>query len=174
MSSDSKTLWTVGHSNLGLEDFLREVADIELIADVRRFPHSRSHPHFDGEQIRRHKGYRWFEGLGGRRGGNRERHIAWRVASFGAYAAYMETEPFRRELAALEGEAAARRTALLCAEALWWKCHRRLISDALVVRGWRVLHLPGGRNHELSPMARLEDGGILVYDRTPPGPAPSD
>ena len=79
----------------------------------------------------------------------------------------METGPFRQALAELEQEAATRRTAILCAEALWWRCHRRLISDALLVRGWQVLHLPGGKPHVLSPMARVEGDGTLVYDQDP-------
>jgi uncharacterized protein (DUF488 family) len=77
----------------------------------------------------------------------------------------METDPFRQALAALEDEARRRRTAVMCAEALWWRCHRRLISDALLVRGWRVVHLPQGRAHELSPMARVEGDASLIYDR---------
>jgi uncharacterized protein (DUF488 family) len=88
------------------------------------------------------------------------------VAAFRAYAEYMESEPFRQALSALETEGRARRTVIVCAEALWWRCHRRLISDALVVRGWTVRHLPGGKPHELSPMARIEGDGILVYDRS--------
>ena len=111
------------------------------------------------------KPVRWFPELGGRRHEKGERHSAWRVAGFRAYAGYMETVAFRQSFAELEQEAAARRTAILCAEALWWRCHRRLISDALVVRGWQVLHLPGEKPHELSPMARVEEG-TLVYDRS--------
>jgi uncharacterized protein (DUF488 family) len=132
---------------------------------VRRFPASRKFPHFNGEALARVKPVRWFPELGGRRHEKGERHSAWRVAGFRAYAGYMETAAFRQALAALEQEAAARRAAILCAEALWWRCHRRLISDALLVRGWRVLHLPGEKPHELSPMARVEEG-TLVYDRS--------
>lgn len=164
----SKTIWTVGHSTLPRDAFLRQVADIDLIADVRRFPRSSRHPHFDGDAIAAVKAYRWFEDLGGRRAGPGERHRAWRVPGFRAYAAYMETEPFRRALAGLEEAALGRRTAVLCAEALWWRCHRRLISDALVVRGWTVLHLPRGEQHRISPMARVEENGGLVYDREEP------
>jgi uncharacterized protein (DUF488 family) len=158
-------LWTVGHSNLALEPFLKMLREIELLADVRRFPYSPKFPHFNGEALRSVKKYRWFEDLGGRRREKGHRHPAWRVAAFRAYAGYMETESFRRALAALEREAARRPTAILCAEALWWRCHRRLISDALVVRGWRVVHLPRGQAHELSPTARVDADGRLVYDR---------
>jgi len=159
------TIWTVGHSTLALDQFLEVIRDVELLADVRRFPHSPRYPHFNGEALQKVKAYRWFPDLGGRRREKGERHPAWRVAAFRAYAGYMETEPFRQALSALEEEARRRRTAVMCAEALWWRCHRRLISDALLVRGWRVIHLPQDRAHELSPMARVEDGGPIVYDR---------
>ena len=165
---DSKVIWTVGHSNLDLEPFLEAVREVELLADVRRFPYSPRYPHFNRDSLRQVKEYRWFEDLGGRRQGGGDRHTAWRVAGFRAYAGYMETESFRQALSVLEGEAAGRRTAVLCAEALWWRCHRRLISDSLVVRGWRVLHLPQGRPHELSSMARVDADGLIVYDREAP------
>ena len=158
------TIWTVGHSTLVLEAFLEIVRDVELVADVRRYPSSRKFPHFNGPALAEAKPYRWFPELGGRRREKGERHPAWRVAGFRSYAEYMESEAFRRALAALEREASERRTAILCAEALWWRCHRRLISDALVVRGWEVLHLPGAERHELSPMARVEGDRTLVYD----------
>jgi uncharacterized protein (DUF488 family) len=138
---------------------------MELLADVRRFPFSPRFPHFNSDGLRKVKEYRWFEDLGGRRREKGERHRAWRVAAFRAYAGYMETDSFRRALLNLEREAGDRRTAILCAEALWWRCHRRLISDALVVRGWRVIHLPQGRTHDLSPMARIDADGSIVYDR---------
>jgi len=159
------TIWTVGHSNLALEPFLEGIRDVELLADVRRFPHSPRHPHFNGEALQKVKGYRWFQDLGGRRHEKGERHSAWRVDAFRAYAGYMETDPFRKALLALEEDARRRRTTMMCAEALWWRCHRRLISDALLVRGWRVVHLPQGTAHELSPMARVEGDGGIVYDR---------
>lgn len=139
---------------------------MELLADVRRYPSSHKHPHFNGPSLAKAMPYRWFPELGGRRREKGERHSAWRVAGFRAYAAYMETETFRQALSELEREARDRRTVVTCAEALWWRCHRRLISDALVVRGWRVVHLPGGKPHELSPIARIEGDGILVYDRS--------
>ena len=159
-------IWTAGHSNLALDPFLDLIRDMDLLADVRRYPSSRKHPHFNGPALAKVKPYRWFPELGGRRHEKGERHAAWRVAAFRAYAEYMESEAFRQALAALETEAGSRRTVVVCAEALWWRCHRRLISDALVVRGWRVLHLPEGKPHELSPMARIEGDGTLVYDRS--------
>jgi uncharacterized protein (DUF488 family) len=169
----AKQIWTIGHSTLPLDAFLERVADIDLIADVRRFPRSTRHPRFNGDAIASVKEYRWFEELGGRRTGPGGRHSAWRVAAFRAYAAYMETEAFQEALARLEGIARSRRTAVLCAEALWWRCHRRLISDALVARGWTVVHLPRGEEHQLSPMARVEANGMLVYDVDEPAKSAS-
>jgi uncharacterized protein (DUF488 family) len=161
----ANTIWTVGHSNLALDQFLEVVRDVELLADVRRFPHSPRYPHFNGDALGKVKAYRWFQDLGGRRHEKGERHPAWRVAAFRSYAGYMETDPFRQALSDLEDDARRRRTAVMCAEALWWRCHRRLISDALLIRGWRVVHVPQNCAHELSPMARVEDGGRIVYDQ---------
>ena len=165
VADSGRTLWTAGHSTLALDPFLELIRDMELLADVRRYPSSRKFPHFNGPALSKVKPYRWFPELGGRRHEKGERHPAWRVAGFRAYAGYMETDAFRQALSALEGEARERRTVVMCAEALWWRCHRRLLSDALVVRGWQVLHLPDGKPHELSPMARIEGDGTLVYDR---------
>jgi uncharacterized protein (DUF488 family) len=159
-----RTIWTIGHSNLTLESFRDHVRDIDLLADIRRYPYSPKYPHFNGESLETWKGYRWFPDLGGRRRDKGERHTAWRVSGFRAYAGHMETGPFHEALDLLQAVAVQRRTALLCAEALWWRCHRRLVSDALVVLGWQVIHLPGEQVHELSPMARIADG-ILVYDQ---------
>jgi uncharacterized protein (DUF488 family) len=166
----SKTIWTVGHSNLDLETFLDRLREVELLADIRRYPHSPRSPHFDGASLAKVKEYRWIPELGGRRKGGGERHTAWRVAAFRAYAGYMETAAFRQGLSVLQEIALKRRTAILCAETLWWRCHRRLVSDALVAAGWRVIHLPARDLHELSPLARIEKDGSLVYDQRSPSP----
>lgn len=171
MLPPSKTIWTVGHSILPLEDFLHLIRDIDLIVDIRQFPHSRRYPHFNREVLLTTKPYEWLKDLGGRRHDAGERHTAWRVAAFRSYAGYMETEPFQRALARLEELASRQRTAYFCAEALWWRCHRRLVSDALVARGWTVLHLPSGEAHKLSPMARVGSDGTLIYDQ-PSDPSP--
>ncbi|HZE97935.1 MAG TPA: DUF488 domain-containing protein [Planctomycetota bacterium] len=164
MIASSKTVWSAGHSTLWLPAFLDLVGDIDLIVDIRQYPYSRRYPHFNGSELAKEKSYGWIQDLGGRRHVAGERHPAWRVAAFRSYAGYMETEPFQRGLSQLEQIASDQRTAFFCAEALWWRCHRRLVSDALVVRGWTVLHLPKGEPHRLSPMARVEGDGTLVYD----------
>lgn len=151
---------------------LREVG-VACLADVRRHPGSRRHPQFaraaletalPGAEIR----YVWLgESLGGRRSGmqpaERSPNRAWQEPSFRAYADHMLTDAFAEGVAALEVEARARPTALLCAELLWWKCHRRLLADRLAVGGWRVVHLLGpgkAQEHRLSEWARVEQGGL--------------
>jgi uncharacterized protein (DUF488 family) len=157
------TIWTVGHSTLALDRFLEIVRGVEILADVRRFPASRRYPHFSRESLESAKPYLWFEELGGRRSGAGEHHPALRNKAFRAYAAHMETAAFAEALAELEELARTRKTALLCAEGAWFRCHRRLLSDLLVARGWEVLHLPGDRPHALTPGARIADGAV-VYD----------
>lgn len=170
----AKRVWTVGHSNRSLEAFLELLSNtgIEQIADVRRFPGSRRHPHFNEGALRetlasREITYVHLPALGGRRGVPAESspNTAWRVASFAAYADYMATEPFAQGLATLEDLATERRTAMMCSEALPWRCHRRLIADALILRGWEVLDIMGPGNVEqrtLTEFARVQDG-MLVY-----------
>ncbi len=176
---DPKQIWTVGHSNREPEAFLDllEGAGIEQIADVRRFPGSRRQPHFSQDALRealagRGIGYTHFPGLGGRRGkpADDSPNTAWRVASFAAYADYMATDAFAEGLAALETLAAERRTAMMCSEAVPWRCHRRLIADALIVRGWDVLDLitPGRvEPHALTDFACVS-GQQITY------PAPDE
>lgn len=156
-------LWTVGHSNLPLEQFLERVRPVEVVADIRRFPSSRKFPHFNREHLQKVVDYRWFPALGGRRHGGGERHTALRTPGFRSYADYMATPEFRAALAELEALARERRVAIMCSEALWFRCHRWLVSDMLVNRGWEVLHLPGEKPHPLSRFARLE-GDTLIYD----------
>lgn len=151
---------------------LLEQHRIECVADVRRFPASRRHPHFDSAPLReeletRGIGYRWFEDLGGRRGGQgfQSPNTGIESAGFRGYADYMQTPGFSRAFDALVEELEVGRTAIMCAEALWWRCHRRLLSDLLVHRGTTVMHiLPDGRTarHELWDLARPRRDG-LVY-----------
>jgi uncharacterized protein (DUF488 family) len=162
---------TVGHSTHSLDHFagLLRQHGIECLADVRLIPRSRRMPHFNdeslAEELPRH-GVRYvpLKELGGRRRARPDsRNTGWRVGGFRGYADYMEMEEFQRALAMLEETARDCRTAVMCAEGLWWRCHRRLISDTLVVRGWRVTHIrPDGRTepHRLTPFAVVEDGRL--------------
>ena len=169
------TIFTVGHSNHPIERFLEPIAmnQIAALADVRSFPGSRKWPQFGREALseslaRAGVEYRWMPELGGRRKSGRalSRHTAWTVAAFRAYADYTETTEFDASIEVLIALARAKRAAYMCSEGLWWQCHRRLISDALLVRGWDVRHiLPDGKivEHALAKFARIA-GGRVIYD----------
>ena len=167
-------LWTVGHSTRSIEEFLAllEVGSIALLADVRRFPGSRRFPHFGQDALAASLDnagieYRHFVDLGGRRSKRLEGspNTAWRVEQFNAYADYMQSPEFQAELASLMSVAREHATCIMCSEALPQRCHRRLISDALVVRGWRVRHLLSPKrieDHVLTPFAHVE-GTTITY-----------
>lgn len=168
------TVYTLGHSTRSADDFLALLArhGIRGIADVRRYPASRRHPHFVREALAETLAahginYDWLPALGGRRAPHPDSpHVAWREPGFRAYADHMETAEFHDGLTTLLALAAARPTAVLCAEAVPWRCHRQLIADALVARGVTVLHVIGAgapSPHALSRLARL-DGDRLIYD----------
>ncbi len=165
---------TVGHSTHAAEEF-RELLlgrGIEVVADVRRFPASRRNPQFNAEALAASLtevgiGLVAFgDTLGGRRRpGRGSENGGWRVEGFRAYADHMASEEFAAGLATLQELAGRARTAVMCAEADWHRCHRRLISDALTVRGWRVLHIDAGgevSEHELTSFALVE-GDRITY-----------
>ena len=165
------TIWTVGHSNKTLDDLLELLTsnEIEAIADVRSFPSSRKFPHFNAEPLARSLkdvgiGYEPFLDLGGRRRVRPDSHnTAWINESFRGYADYMETAEFTAGIERLLGFAALQRTAVMCAEALWWRCHRSMISDEITSRGHRVLHIVGvGKTtpHSYTQPARIVDGKL--------------
>ena len=168
-------LRTVGHGTLPEDDFAALVFDagIGLVVDVRSFPASRRHPQFRREAMERWLpdagvAYRWEPRLGGRRRPRPDSpHVALRVPAFRGYADHMETEEFRDAVDELLAEAGARPAAVMCAESVWWRCHRRLLADATVLlRGAGVEHLfHDGRldTHRPTPEARV-DGQHLVYD----------
>ena len=170
-------VFTVGHGTRTTEELARilQSSGVRRLIDVRRFPGSRRHPHFSREALERSMPERgihyewWGEDLGGRRSRTTKatRHVAWRNAGFQGYADYMDSDRFRAALARLEDAARTEPPlAIMCAETLWWRCHRRLISDALAVRGAEVVHLIGpgqSQVHKLHPAIRIEDGRP-VYD----------
>lgn len=190
------TVFTVGHGTRSVEELIELLgeAPADTLVDVRRFPGSTRSPHLARAALAEALpplGVTYvFRGdtLGGRRTGREgSPHVAWENPSFRAYADHMDTDAFQRALAELAAEArAGRRMALMCAETLWWRCHRRLIADALVARGLAVVHLlgPGARApHALHPAARPDGAGRLIYDvgaqrslplgGPPPGAAPA-
>lgn len=170
--ADNQVL-TVGHSNLEAEKFIGLLQDqgVELLADVRRFPGSRHVPWTKSEKLAAllaDAGIRYLhlESLGGRRKPiDKSPNDGWRVRQFQGYADHMNSDEFDTGFENLEDEARAQLVAMMCAEAQWWRCHRRLIADKLVVSGWRVLHLDGRgalHEHALTEFARV-DGGSLTY-----------
>jgi uncharacterized protein (DUF488 family) len=170
MSAELK-IWTIGHSTRALSDFLALLATngIEAVADVRQYPASRRYPHFNQRALSESLAqagveYAWLPELGGRRRPRPDSHnTAWRNESFRGYADYMETPEFRAGIERLLEVARRRRTAIMCSEALWWRCHRSLIADALKAAGVIVEHiLDPGKNeiHPYTSAARLEDGRL--------------
>ena len=176
------TLYTIGHSTRALDQFiaLLRAHDIGQIADVRTVPKSRRYPHFSREALERSLpaagvAYRHFGELGGLRKPRKDsRNIGWRHEGFRGYADYMETEDFDRGVDALLAwaekreparsedsalhDAHRRRTAVMCAEGVWWRCHRQLIADALVARGIETCHIVSAspaKPHKITEFARI-------------------
>lgn len=174
MESPSLVLFSIGHSTHPIERFLELLRThrIAVLADVRSYPGSRRWPQFKASELERSLaahdiGYRWMPALGGRRRGTRpdSPHLAWTNEAFRAYADHMDTADFELGLAELIRTAAGAATAFMCAEGLWWQCHRRLLADRLLVAGHSVRHImPDGRlaEHSLPPFATVR-GGRLIY-----------
>jgi uncharacterized protein (DUF488 family) len=168
-----KTIYTIGHSTRSIEQFLAMLKGhgIEEVVDVRTIPQSRRNPQFGQDMLaaslKKHDmAYTHLATLGGlRRPAKESINTGWENASFRGYADYMATEQFRQGLEELEALAEKKRVAIMCAEAVPWRCHRSLLADALTVQGWQVLHMQSGKTakeHELTPFLRVE-GGKMVY-----------
>ena len=166
---DGATVWTVGHSTHSLATFEAVLAPyrIEAVADVRRFPGSRRLPHFGEAALATGLAgsgiaYHWFPELGGRRRPDpHSPNTAWRHPAFRAYADHVVSEEFAAGLFELLMVARGLRTAVMCSEVLWWRCHRRLIADVLVALGVSVVHILDARTarpHVLAPPAVVVDG----------------
>src|SRR5213592_2581089 len=165
-------IWTIGHSTRSIEDLisLLKKNEIKLLADVRSWPGSKRYPQFNKEALAESLHafrirYEHFPELGGRRKPNADSaYTAWRNASFRGYADHMETEQFHKgveRLLTLAREAGP--AAIMCAEAVWWRCHRSLISDYLKARGIEVTHILDANKRELHPFtsaARIIDGAL--------------
>lgn len=176
---EEPAILTVGHGTADALAFskLLTTAGMETVVDIRRFPGSRRHPHFGREEMgawlpKQGVEYTWLEALGGRRRGPTEsHHTALRNAQFRAYADYMESEQFASGVAELLALADERHLAVMCSESVWWRCHRRLLADYLVlVEGRSVTHLfHDGRlaAHPVTPEARRL-GGSVRYDQVVP------
>ena len=173
----SEPFFTIGHSRRTLTEFveLLQGSRVESVVDVRRFPGSARYPHFDQDTLstaldRLEIRYRHVEGLTGRRPVSKdvpfEVNAWWKNRSFHNYADHALSDDFRSALAELRQRGLAHRTALMCSEAVWWRCHRRIIADHLLAHGKDVRHILGG-NHidaaQLSPGAVVDPHGIVTY-----------
>ena len=167
------SILTIGHSTRPIDEFLRllDAHEVTCIADVRTVPRSRHNPQFNKDSLKKSLkkaaiSYRPFPGLGGlRRARPNSANTGWRNASFRGYADYMQTPEFGESLMDLIDLGKRKRVALMCAEAVPWRCHRSLIADALLVRGIQVEHIMSGtrRNiHKLTPFARVR-GTTIRY-----------
>jgi uncharacterized protein (DUF488 family) len=165
-------IWTVGHSTRTLVEFLEllESNEIEALADVRRYPGSLRYPHFKEANLAASLAdggieYAPFKQLGGRRRPKPDSsNTVWRSESFRGYADYMETSEFKVAMVYLLGLARRKRTAIMCSEAVWWRCHRALVSDYLKAAGITVEHIISLKKKEIHPFtsaARLLDGKLF-------------
>jgi uncharacterized protein (DUF488 family) len=171
MSQTKLDVWTVGHSTRPIAEFLETLKsfDIKVLIDVRSFPGSRRYPHFNRELLRASLAevgveYHHFPELGGRRAAQPDsNNMAWRNKTFRGYADYMETDQFREGVARLLEVASESRTSIMCAEAVWWRCHRSLISDYLKANGADVRHIMAAgksESHPFTSAARIVNGQL--------------
>lgn len=177
-------VYTIGHSTHQLDDFtaLLKHYGIELLADVRTIPRSRHNPQFNGDSLpaflqTQGIGYRHLQELGGLRHSRADSpNSGWRNASFRGFADYMQTPAFEAAVTDLLQLAAQHTVALMCAEAVPWRCHRSLIADALLVRGAEVMDiydLNHAKPHVLNSMARVQ-GVTVTYPSSPVTAAEND
>ncbi len=178
LTTPPRRLWTIGHSTRSNQEFLvlLQSHDIQRLIDIRRYAGSRRYPHFHSDALAKSLPLVgiWYEEmprLGGRRTARPDSpNMGWKNESFRGYADYMQTEAFDRALDELMSHGEHERTAIMCAEAVPWRCHRSLVADALVVRGWEVFHILGVgqvQPHQLTTFAMVQDGRLMY-------PAPVD
>lgn len=175
MQKAHKSIRTIGHSTRPFEEFVAMLHSfhIELVADIRRYPGSRKFPQFnkDALEISLPKNgieYIHMPDLGGRRKVNPDsKNTVWRHPAFRGYADYMETDAFKEGIKHLEAVALKKRTVYMCSEALWWSCHRALVSDHLKAHGWKVMHIMGigkEEEHPYTAPAKIINGELSYKD----------
>jgi uncharacterized protein (DUF488 family) len=173
-NSKDNTIWTIGHSTHTLEELVLMLSsfEIRLVADIRSFPGSRKFPQFNKENLEvslPQNGIQYIhvKKLGGRRKVNTDsKNSSWRHLAFRAYADYMETEDFKEGIAELEKIAREQRTAYMCSEAVWWRCHRSMVSDYLKAKGWKVMHIMAigkEEEHPYTSPAKIVDGELSYH-----------
>ncbi len=175
-AEQTHTIYTIGHSTHSGDDFIKMLQsfNIRILADIRRFPGSRKYPWFNQEALKEQLNkngieYVHIEDLGGRRKPAADsRNTLWRNDSFRGYADYMETAAFQKAVSTLEALALRQSTAYMCSEAVWWRCHRALVSDYLKARGWKVWHIMSVNKKEEHPytsVARITGEHVDYSDR---------
>lgn len=174
MKKEVKVIWTIGHSTRPFEEFFAMLHSfkIESLVDIRSYPGSRRFPQFNKEALeislpQKNIQYIHLKDLGGRRKVNPDsKNTSWRHLAFRGYADYMETDTFKEGIKILEKIAMKQRTAYMCSEAVWWRCHRSMVSDYLKVHSWNVIHIMSvgkGEAHHYTAPARIEKGQ-LTYE----------
>ena len=168
-----KIIWTIGHSTRPFEEFigLLNAYQIQHLVDIRRFPGSKKFPQYNQEVLsaallKYNIIYTHMQALGGRRNPKPDStNTAWRVKAFRGYADYMETDVYKKAASELEHFAELSRCAIMCSEAVWWSCHRALVSDWLKINGWKVMHIMTREKEQEHPYtkAAVVRGGTLSY-----------
>lgn len=172
MAGRQHTVFTIGHSTRTIEEFIAMLQnfDIKILADIRRYPGSKRYPHFNKSELEEYLKdagikYIHFPDLGGRRKPKPDsENTAWRNAAFQGYADYMETEEFKEAIRKLERLAEKENLVYMCSEAVWWRCHRSLISDYLKAEGWKVMHIMDinkAQEHPYSKPAKVDQGRLF-------------
>ena len=170
-----KAIWTIGHSTHPLEEFVDWLHGhkIEVLVDIRRYPGSRKYPQFNKESLaeslpKNDICYYHFESLGGRRKAKPDSvNQVWRHPSFRGYADYMQTPEFAGVIEELKDLASQKRTVIMCSEAVWWSCHRSMVSDQLKADGWKVLHIMSPdktTEHPYTKPAKIEEGKLIYRE----------
>jgi uncharacterized protein (DUF488 family) len=176
LKEENRSIWTIGHSTRSFEEFaaMLHSFEIELLADIRSYPGSRRLPWFNKEALeislpRENIQYVHIRSLGGRRKVSPDsKNTSWRNQAFRGYADYMETDAFKDGIKELEGLAMKQRTAFMCSEAVWWRCHRSMVADYLKAGSWKVMHIMGvgiEEEHPYTAPARIVDGRLSYAAR---------
>jgi len=169
--ASENVIWTIGHSTRSLEEFLTLLHsfNIKLLVDIRSYPGSRRYPHFNKEALeislpKNNIQYIHLPELGGRRKANPHSiNTGWRNDAFRGYADHMQTDDFKKGINELQQLAIHRQTAYMCSEAVWWRCHRSMVSDHLISIGWIVMHIMNkeqAEEHPYTSPARIENGKL--------------
>jgi uncharacterized protein (DUF488 family) len=177
--SQQKIIYTIGHSTRTFDEFISLLTSfkIELLVDIRSYPGSKRYPHFNKENLQKHLHehaikYQHLPELGGRRKALKDsKNTAWKNDAFRGYADYMETEEFKKGITVLEDYASQYTTAYMCSEAVWWRCHRSLVSDYLKWKGWKVMHIMGENKSEEHPYtspAKIINEQLVYTDNDQP------